>query len=1247
MALDYIDSFDHAQPGLYEGVTGVSPQVQFSTTRPRTGTYSLRLAPNGAAIEVAKDVPAVARRSARFRANVDEIPTTGSFALVLALANGGRWRVLLNANVNLQIVAAVEGGTSQSAGNSFTVDNWITIDVDFDVSGTTYTARWSVNGVAQTDCTLAGQTATTITQIRYRYEGTATDGIMYVDDVASDSDGTNYPVAVGDVALLPLNGVGTHNLDAATSQFYSKDVGGTESAITTSETTSHQVLDDSPLANDNDHIIIRPQTPSSTFADPNGNGTATAWTGTFTAVDEGVRQPSTPGGDTISGTTTDETAETLTFTDPTFVSGATYRLWVYGSGGNKRAIDCAYSVNNADPGLAHASRAQLIAVNDGPGWFSRDLTIANQTELTNLRVEFITNTVGSGGGASAPTIDAVYVEIIPTASAPTTAHYVEHTITDPSATPLAVRVINALRNESGTGANKISAKLREGGSDAAIYTDFSIASTTTIYKTAVFTTKPSGGAWTTTALTNTTHRWGFTNDVAVNPRLESAALEVAYADTTTISKSGGATSASTGSGVGSSSTAGGGTFPTTGILTNATGADEDPISEAGEWSWPINGTNNSLKRSSNHIMRGSQNAAAIGQAYLDGQTYGPDCEVYATMLLGEVNVTPGESYGVIARIQNPQTGSINGYFASWKDGTGWRIFKCVAGTFTQIGSTVTGFNPVDGDKIGLECIGTSIKFKHYTGGAWVDRISVTDSGVTGAGYIGLEMVGTTVQFDDMGGGTVTSGGTVSKSGGATSGSVGSGSRAIRHAKQNVATSASTGSGARAIKHAKQNTAISASTGSGSKNILRTYAKAGNAVSVSTGSGARATRSAKTGLATSGSIGSGAGLKTVLISRSGSATSGSVGSGSRAYRIARSGVALSAGAGSGSKAFRAAKAGLGQSGSVGSGSRAYRLAKSGVGISGSIGSGARTYSFSRTGGATSILTGSGAKAARYVKTGVGIAVGFGSGEGSVASATGKTGRGTSVGIGSGSKTLRYAKSGGATSSVTGSGSKIKTISRSGLGQSAATGSGARAFRVAKSGIGISPTVGSGFRAGTSTHSKSGGAISVAIGSGSKATRYALAGAATSVAIGSGTRSLVYSRTGIGITEASGLFTKAIRFGKSGVGISAGRGSGVVGGVATYSRSGGAVSASQGSGAKTFSYNRQGAGISTGIGSGTSQWKVEKFVLAISEATGSGKLSAGVLVIGYDPTVGVIGSRGHEPKLIATQESAQAIGTLGEI
>lgn len=193
---------------------------------------------------------------------------------------------------------------------------------------------------------------------------------------------------------------------------------------------------------------------------------------------------------------------------------------------------------------------------------------------------------------------------------------------------------------------------------------------------------------------------------------------------------------------------------TTPIITSFAGANEDPLSESGNWTWPINGTNNSLQVVSNQVKRGNQNASAQGQAYYDTQVHGPNCEVYLTMLVGEASLTVGAAYSVVCRIQNPNLASFNGYYGSWRDATGWRIFKAVNGSFSQIGATETGFNPVAGDKIGMIANGNNIVLGHYSSGVWVERVNTTDSSVPGPGYLGIEFNGTEPIADDFGGGTI-------------------------------------------------------------------------------------------------------------------------------------------------------------------------------------------------------------------------------------------------------------------------------------------------------------------------------------------------------------------------------------------------------------------------------------------------------------------------------------------------------------
>jgi len=145
-----------------------------------------------------------------------------------------------------------------------------------------------------------------------------------------------------------------------------------------------------------------------------------------------------------------------------------------------------------------------------------------------------------------------------------------------------------------------------------------------------------------------------------------------------------------------------------------------------------------------------------GQSYWTPETFGPATESHAT-----IAVLPGGTTGVAvwARIQNPNNATtMAAYLGVYTNGTGWRLFKVTAGaTFAQIGSTDATV-AVAGDGIWLQCIGTTIRLFHFTGGLWVERCSGLDSAITAAGYIGMEFsIGSpnAGRLDDFGGGTIT------------------------------------------------------------------------------------------------------------------------------------------------------------------------------------------------------------------------------------------------------------------------------------------------------------------------------------------------------------------------------------------------------------------------------------------------------------------------------------------------------------
>lgn len=308
------------------------------------------------------------------------------------------------------------GPSAVDSGIVYTLNQWYRLDWRVVCTGSTdVTIDWQVDGVAQGSLSYApGGSARTVNVTQWCGCADGSVAITAVIDVCSlwaSATSGDYPLGPHENEARTPSAPATHSLDASPSLHFFKDVGGVETALTTGETTSHSVLNEAPF-DAADHLLIKSVAGAKTFADPNGAGTAVAWTGTVTNIDDAVRQPTAPSDGLTISSSTDEQSETVTMSDPTFVAGATYTLWVYGTGGTKRAVDVAYSYNGSDPGTAHATRAQLIGANGAAGWYSRVLIApANQTELNNMRVQFICDATAGGGGASACSVNACYLEI--------------------------------------------------------------------------------------------------------------------------------------------------------------------------------------------------------------------------------------------------------------------------------------------------------------------------------------------------------------------------------------------------------------------------------------------------------------------------------------------------------------------------------------------------------------------------------------------------------------------------------------------------------------------------------------------------------------------------------------------------------------------------------------------------------------------------------------------------------------------
>jgi hypothetical protein len=103
---------------------------------------------------------------------------------------------------------------------------------------------------------------------------------------------------------------------------------------------------------------------------------------------------------------------------------------------------------------------------------------------------------------------------------PTVTWYVEYNLTDAAAgAPDIVRCVFRGLN-SAAGVSALGVKLQEGGSEATVFSG-DLGSTSSVYKSASFASKPSGGAWTKNAMDALTFRWGYTADATPNPQIHN------------------------------------------------------------------------------------------------------------------------------------------------------------------------------------------------------------------------------------------------------------------------------------------------------------------------------------------------------------------------------------------------------------------------------------------------------------------------------------------------------------------------------------------------------------------------------------------------------------------------------------------------------------------------------------------------------------------------------------------------------
>jgi hypothetical protein len=188
--------------------------------------------------------------------------------------------------------------------------------------------------------------------------------------------------------------------------------------------------------------------------------------------------------------------------------------------------------------------------------------------------------------------------------------------------------------------------------------------------------------------------------------------------------------------------------PTTPILTTFTGANEDPLSEGGRWSGPMQDGQGQLRRLTNQAVP-SASGIAPHQSFRQNVLYAADQEAY-----GFWGVLPaaGQGFACWCRLTNPNGATTaQAVLGVYTEGTGFRLFEFTVGaSFVQIGGTDATV-ATDNQGLWLDVTSGTANLYHWNGSAWVLKVTNATT-ITGAGYIGLELNGANMVATSFGGG---------------------------------------------------------------------------------------------------------------------------------------------------------------------------------------------------------------------------------------------------------------------------------------------------------------------------------------------------------------------------------------------------------------------------------------------------------------------------------------------------------------
>lgn len=159
------------------------------------------------------------------------------------------------------------------------------------------------------------------------------------------------------------------------------------------------------------------------------------------------------------------------------------------------------------------------------------------------------------------------------------------------------------------------------------------------------------------------------------------------------------------------------------------GADENPLSEGGNWS-RLDPATGQLKKVSNLVM--PQDSLGYEGSYWTPANFGPDLQAYVTL-----NTIAG-GMGIAFRVSSAGvSGSWTGYFAVAST-AGVTLYRVVAAALTETLATESA-TWSNGDKLGVSAEGSTLKVWRQAFGSstWVNVLSVTNTAFGSAGALAL------------------------------------------------------------------------------------------------------------------------------------------------------------------------------------------------------------------------------------------------------------------------------------------------------------------------------------------------------------------------------------------------------------------------------------------------------------------------------------------------------------------------------